>query len=121
MSDLYNRIMALCKERNISGAKLCRDIGIQPSILTDLKMGRQTGISAKTAQKMASYLRISVEALLGEEKETPLVNGDEELTELLERARDDPNIRMLFSITKDAKPEDIERAIKIIQALKEGS
>lgn len=60
--------------------------------------------------------------LLDETKKEPqpedLVNGDPELTEILERARDDPHMRMLFSVTKDATAEDIEKAIKIIQMLK---
>jgi transcriptional regulator with XRE-family HTH domain len=105
---------------------MCRDIGMQPSILTDLKKGRQSGLSAKNAQKVASYFGVSVAYLLGEEKQKPattgdgqmLVNNDPELTELLERVRDDPNLRMLFSVTKDATAEDIQQAIKIIQALK---
>ena len=114
---MYERIMGLCKEKGISGAKLCREIGMQPSILTDIKMGRQRGLSAKNAQKVATYFGVSVGYLLGEEKKPP-VNEDEELTELLERVRDDPHLRMLFSVTKNAKAEDIEKAIKIIQALK---
>ena len=49
----------------------------------------------------------------------PLVNEDEELTELMLGAKDDPHLRMLFSVTKDATAGDLEKAIKIIQMLKE--
>lgn len=49
MSKIYERIAFLCERAGISGYKLCKDIGIQPSILTDLKMGRQSGLSAKNA------------------------------------------------------------------------
>jgi hypothetical protein len=42
-------------------------------ILTDLKMGRQTGISAANAQKIASYFGVSVGYLLGEEEK---INAD---------------------------------------------
>ena len=38
------------------------------STLTDLKMGRQTGLSATKAQKIASYFKVSVGYLLGEEE-----------------------------------------------------
>ena len=37
--------------------------------LTDLKMGRQSGISAAKAQKIASYFGVSVGYLLGEEEQ----------------------------------------------------
>ncbi len=68
MSVLYNRILALCEERNISGYRLCKDAGVQPSVLTDLKMGRQSGLSAKNADKLASVLGVSVGYLLGTEE-----------------------------------------------------
>lgn len=67
MSDLYNRIMSLCEEKGVSGYRMCKDIKIQPSILTDLKMGRQSGLSAKNADKMAAYFGVSVGFLLGTE------------------------------------------------------
>ena len=122
LDGLYERIQSECKKKNITVSKMCVMLGISKGTLSALKNGITKSLSAPTAMRIAEFLGVSVDYLLdGEEKETPLVNGDEELTELLERARDDPNIRMLFSITKDAKPEDIERAIKIIQALKEGS
>ena len=57
MATLYENIVALCERRGIKGGKMCTDIGISKGLLTDLKMGRRTGISAVTAQKIASYLR----------------------------------------------------------------
>ena len=68
MGTLYENIIALCSEKGIKGGKLCTDIGMSKGILTDLKMGRQTGISAANAQKIASYFGVSVGYLLGEEE-----------------------------------------------------
>ena len=68
MGTLYENIIALCTEKGIKGGKLCTDIGMSKGILTDLKMGRQTGISAANAQKIASYFGVSVGYLLGEEE-----------------------------------------------------
>lgn len=69
MSALYNRIVELCEDRNISGYRMCKDIGIQPSVMTDLKMGRQKSLSAVNAEKVASYFGVSVANLLGKEEE----------------------------------------------------
>lgn len=81
MSDLYNRIISLCKEKNVSGYRMCKDIGIQPSILTDLKMGRQNGLSAKNADKMAAYFAVSVGYLLGTDtKKAPTQDGERKIT-----------------------------------------
>ena len=68
MCTLYENIIALCKSRGIKGGRLCTELGISKSILTDLKMGRKTGLSAKNAQKIASYFNVSVGYLLGEEE-----------------------------------------------------
>ena len=65
MSILYDRISKLCNERNITGYRLCKDVGIQPSIITDLKMGRKEGMSAKNADKIAAYFSVPVSYLLG--------------------------------------------------------
>lgn len=68
MGTLYENIIALCEERGIKGGKMCTDIGMSKGILTDLKMGRQSGVSAVNAQKIASYFGVSVGYLLGEEE-----------------------------------------------------
>lgn len=68
MSILYKNIVALCEEKGIKGGKMCADTGISKGLLTDLKMGRRTGVSATTAQKIASYFNVSVGYLLGEEE-----------------------------------------------------
>ena len=65
MGTLYENIIALCEEKGIKGGKMCTDIGMSKGILTDLKMGRQAGISATNAQKIASYFGVSVGYLLG--------------------------------------------------------
>lgn len=89
MSDLYNRIMSLCEEKGVSGYRMCKDIKIQPSILTDLKMGRQSGLSAKNADKMAAYFGVSVGFLLGTEtKKAPTQDG--------ERGIDEQNLKVAF-------------------------
>ena len=68
MSILYKNIISLCEARGIKGGKMCTDTGISKGLLTDLKMGRRTGVSAATAQKIASYFNVSVGYLLGEEE-----------------------------------------------------
>lgn len=44
---------------------MCKDCGIQPSIMTDLKMGRRSSLKIETASKIADYFGVSVEYLLG--------------------------------------------------------
>lgn len=65
MSKLYKNIIGLCESRGISGYRMCKEIGIQPSILTDLKMGRKEGLSSKNADKIARFFGVPVGYLLG--------------------------------------------------------
>ena len=119
MSIFYERIAQLCRERGISGGRMCGDLGISRSILTDLKMGRKKTVGADTAAKIASYLGVSVDYLTGNSDEKKLlVNNDEELTEYLEALKNRSEMRMLFNLAKNASKEDVERAVKIIEALR---
>lgn len=120
MGTLYENIIQLCTEHGIKGGKMCTDLGISKGLLTDLKMGRRTGISATNAQKIASYFGVTVGYLLGEEdeKEKPLINDDEELTEYVQLLKTRPEMRMLFQLSKDATKEDVEAAVRIIEALR---
>lgn len=81
MGTLYENIIALCEERGIKGGKMCTDIGMSKGILTDLKMGRQAGISAANAQKIASYFGVSVGYLLGKEDKKIEPTDDDRLSE----------------------------------------
>lgn len=68
MCTLYERIHELCKQADITGNRLCTEIGIRPSTLTDLKMGRQKTINITTATAIANYFGVTVDYLLGTEK-----------------------------------------------------
>ena len=102
MGNLYDTILTLCESRGIKGGKMCSDIGISKGLLTDLKMGRRTGVSAVTAQKIATYFDVSVGYLLGEEemgikKEQPTeINGlSDELVELIGVLKELPKDKIL--------------------------
>ena len=111
MGTLYDNIIALCEERGIKGGRMCTDIGMSKGILTDLKMGRQTGISAANAQKIASYFGVSVGYLLGEEdkKEKPTVQNDG-LTE---------NQRLLMEFAKSVPDDKAAMVLKVIRSIVE--
>ena len=64
MWTLYKSILSLCQERGIKGGKMCVDLGLSKSLMTDLKSGRKKGITAETAQKIADYFSVSVDRVL---------------------------------------------------------
>ena len=70
MDTLFTRIEALCAEKNIRPGRLCSDLGLSRSLMTDLKKGRKKTVNAETAQKIAGYFGVSVGVLLGQEGST---------------------------------------------------
>ena len=111
MGTLYENIISLCNEKGIKGGKMCTDIGMSKGILTDLKMGRQVGISAANAQKIASYFGVSVGYLLGEEEkeEKPTVN-DDELSE---------NMKQLIEFAKSVPDDKVELVLAVMKSIVE--
>ena len=78
MGTLYERLTALCKAKGVSGSRMCVDLGLSKSTMSDLKYGRIKSIAFPTAQKIAGYFGITVDELYGEEskKEKPTVQDD---------------------------------------------
>ena len=68
LSDMYNRIEDLCKKQGINVTQMCKESGVARAPLTELKMGRTAILSAKNAEKIASYFGVSVGYLLGKEE-----------------------------------------------------
>lgn len=66
MDNLFTRIQSLCQEKGIRPGRLCDELGLSRSLMTDLKMGRKKTVNAETAQKIADALGVSVGYLLGQ-------------------------------------------------------
>ena len=69
MDSLFTRIESLCEEKNIRPGRLCDELGLSRSLMTDLKMGRKKTVNAQTAQKIADFFGVSVAYLLGQSQE----------------------------------------------------
>lgn len=65
MANVYDRIADLCKARGITGGKMCNDLGISRSTLSELKSGRSTTLKLEKAKLIADYLEVPVDVLLG--------------------------------------------------------
>lgn len=111
MCTLHNRIQELCKSKGISGSRMCLDLGMSKSTLSDLKSGRKKGLNADTAHKIATYLGVSVGYLLGEseEKEEPIVQ-DDGLTE---------NQIKLMQFAKSVPDDKAEMILRVMKSIVE--
>lgn len=73
MNKLYERIAALCSQRDIKPGRMCNDLGISRGNITDLKMGRIESLSSDKLSKISKYFGVTIDYLLtGAQKETAL-------------------------------------------------
>ncbi|MFQ7241241.1 MAG: helix-turn-helix domain-containing protein [Agathobaculum sp.] len=113
----YDVYVELCHNNGKSPSAVAQELGINKSNVSNWKNNGYTPRGA-VLNKIAEYFGVSVDYLLGkEQKEKPLVNDDEELTEYLEQLRTRPELKMMFQLTKDATKEDVEKAVKVIEAM----
>jgi len=123
MCTLYDRIVELCKAKGVTGSRMCLDLGLSKSTLSDIKSGRKKGISTSTAQKMAAYLDVSVDYLLGEEEQkekTPILTAKDErdIAKTLESVMAD--LEHSGDLMFDGNPMSAEARESIRSALKLG-
>lgn len=116
-------IIELLEKQNKKQKELTDYLGISKNALTDWKSGRIKSYT-KHLPKIAEFFGVSVDYLLGVEKPHKPINNmlrtpeeEAELNEYLEALHNDPNLRMMFSLAKDAKKEDVEKAVAIIKTL----
>lgn len=134
MDNLYNKINALCKANKTTVSGMCRDLEISRSTLSELKSGRTQKLSVDNMNKIANYFGTTVDRLISDElyetkpdrealreafedRHIEHVNNDPELAEYLEMLRTRPELKMMFQLAKGATKQDVEKAVKIIEAL----
>ena len=80
MGEMYNRIVALCKERGIKPGRVCTDTGLSRGMMSDLKMGRTKELSAKNTKIIADYFGVTTDYLLAGEETKKAPTGEGERT-----------------------------------------
>lgn len=115
----YERLDLLCAERGLTISGLLKELGISPSSASRWKSkGFEPSNSTKKA--IADYFGITVRQLMSGEIENapaPEQSEDDELEEILEEARRNPDLKMLFSLSSKATPEEIKKYIQIIKLM----
>lgn len=117
------RIKLARETKNLSQTDLANACKISKQTLYKYENNIITNIPSDKIEVIADYLSISPAYLMGWETDNKDTNNkltdDEELQEYLEELKNRSEMRMLFSLAKGATKEDVEKAVKIIEALKE--
>ena len=68
MSEMYERIENLCKDRGVNMTAMCRAAGVPRSNLSDLKYGRTSALATVNLDKISKFFDVSMDYLLGNEE-----------------------------------------------------
>ena len=113
---MYDKFAELLQIHNTTAYQVAKATGIGQSTLSDWKSGRSVPKIDKL-KKIADYFGVSVNYFTEDDKkEKPAALEDDELSEYLEELKNRPEMRMLFSLTKGATKEEVERAVRIVEA-----
>lgn len=112
MTNMYNIIESLCKEKGITITEMCRDLKINRSSLSELKQGRAKSLSVDKVVKIANYFNASTEYITGvsNERNIPIPQTEELSNVYLSLAKEAQN--------EGIDPQDIRLAIETIKKLR---
>jgi transcriptional regulator with XRE-family HTH domain len=116
---LINRIKLLRVEKGMKQSKLAEYLKVAQSTVSGWETGNYE-VDHENLCKMADLFECSIDYLLCRTniRNSNNSNFNEEFDDILETLHNRPEMKTLFSISKKATKEDIERTIKIIEALK---
>lgn len=108
----YETFVKLCEEWNVKTADVSRATGVDTSTFSAWKKGLYEPKSDKR-QRIADYFGVSLEYL---------DTGDESLRNIEKevQADPDPNMKTLFELAKKAKPEDLAKMVRMMEAFVDG-
>lgn len=120
--DLFNyeRFDALRRSKGITQKFIAQSLGRSATLCQDWKQHKSQP-NAEQLSVLAGILGTTVQYLCGESDAASPVSDGEELEQLLTALRDREDMRMLFKLARDASPDDVRQAVKIIEALRRDS
>ena len=127
---MYEIFEQLLQKFGVTAYQVSKATGISQSTLSSQKTRRNL-LSGEKAKKIADYFGVTVDYLMTGKKEEPNIKVydehdnvivlDDETLEIIDSLRSKPEMQILFSVSKNATKEDILKAVKIIEALKDDS
>ena len=109
-----DRLKSLMRAQGVTAYKLSKEVGCVPQTVANWLAGSVPG--SDKLQALAGYFGVSTDYLMGAD-DTDTAE-DAEKMEILEDIRRNPELRAMFSVARDATPEEIRQYTKIIKALR---
>ena len=114
-----NRLREARKRKGLTQKQVAEFIGITQNAYSYWESGRNK-IDNESLERLADFFGVSVDYLLGRESAAEgKEEFDPEVLKYIEELQGRDDLKMLIVAARDVTKEDIEKAIKIIKALKD--
>lgn len=115
-----DKIIDILATKGLTQKDLTDYLDIDKSTFSQWKNGKSQSYN-KYISKIAEFLGVSTDELIGSGETAEPVYLDNETRELLDTLRKRPEMRTLFKVSQNASKEDVEMAVDIIEKFKKGS
>lgn len=114
-----DNLKLLRKNVGLNQKKLAEGLGVALSTVAMWETGSRQP-NYKMLNKIADFFGVSYDRLLSgpSDSDSETYDTADEISALRDMLRTRPEMKMLFSVSKNASKADIERAVAIIEALK---
>lgn len=116
MLSFKNNLKAARIKKGLTQKEVATLLGIATNTYTNYELGNREP-DVERIKKLSNIFGISPNDLLGADFNTKITD-DAQLQDYLDELKNREEMRMLFSLAKNATKEDIEQAVKIIEALR---
>lgn len=107
MNPVYERIAELCREKGITPTYLCKQVGVSPSRMSDLRNGRSDTLSSESIAKLAKGLNVTTDYLAaGTQKSAYVIDLDhrpDDYAPLLKSMTVEELVTLLGHVTSEIK------------------
>ena len=121
---MYEKFSKLLQDYGVTAYKVAMATGISQTTFSDWKNGKSQPKIDKL-QKIADFFNVPVtyfteDNIMVEAHNEPIY-VDDETREIIDQLRIRPEMKVLFSVSKNASKEDVELAVSMIQKFKKDS
>lgn len=115
--ELGQRLRDRRLELGLTLEDVAQVVGVGKSTVRKWETGEIANMRRDRIALLAKALHTTPGFVMGVD-DTAVLSDDDELQLYLEELKTRPEMRMLFSLAKNATKEDVEQAVKIIEALR---
>ncbi len=123
MDIMLEKILALIGNKHGEARTMVNSIGAPPNSVTEWKAGRSKSYRQYLPQ-IAEYYGVSLDWLSGnadkKEASAKETEANNDMADILQEFRENPELRTLFSLTKNATSAELRQYSSVIKALRGG-